>query len=254
VGWVMFISSCDMSDWLGLANGGFHDNAANGYTNVPTAWQVAGTGDFNGDGIADILWRNSTSGDMSDWLGLANGGFHDNAANGYTNVPLAWQVAGAGDFNGDGYADILWRNTTTGAMTDWLGLANGGFHDNAANAYTRVPLAWQVAGVGDFNGDGSSDILWRNSSTGAMSDWTGMSNGGFHDNAANAYTNVPTSWHVAAIGDYNGDAIDDILWRNDNGNMTDWLGAANGGFVDNGANAYTNVPTSWHVMPTAELT
>jgi hypothetical protein len=27
---------------------------------VPTVWSVAGTGDFNGDGIGDILWRDSS--------------------------------------------------------------------------------------------------------------------------------------------------------------------------------------------------
>jgi len=32
-----------------------------------------------------------------------------------------------------------------GAMTDWLGLANGGFQDNAANGYTNVPTSWHVA-------------------------------------------------------------------------------------------------------------
>ena len=243
----------NMTDWLGLANGGFQDNAANAFTNVPTNWVVAGTGDFNGDGHADILWRNTTTGDMTDWLGLSNGGFHDNAANGFTNVPLGWQVAGTGDFNGDGIDDILWRNTSTGVITDWLGLPNGGFQDNAANGSTSVPLTWQVAGVGDFNGDGRADILWRNSSTGAVTDWLGLSNGGFQDNAANAFTNVPTSWHVAAIGDYNGDANDDILWRNDDGRMTDWLGLSNGGFQDNAANSFTSVPTSWHVQPQETL-
>ncbi|KAK6020145.1 type I secretion target GGXGXDXXX repeat-containing domain protein, partial [Ostertagia ostertagi] len=30
---------------------------------------------------------------------------------------------------------------------------------------------WQVADVGDYNGDGKSDILWRNSSTGAVAEW-----------------------------------------------------------------------------------
>jgi hypothetical protein len=238
-----------MSDWLGVANGGFQDNAANGYTNVPLAWQVAAVGDFDGDGRADILWRNTSTGDMSDWLGLLNGGFHDNAANGYTNVPTAWHVAGTGDFNGDGRADILWRNTTTGAMTDWLGLGNGGFQDNAANGYTIVPTAWQIAGVGDFNGDGHADILWRNSTSGDMSDWLGLSNGGFQDNAANGYTNVPLAWQVAAVGDYNGDGRADILWRNSGtAATTDWLGLSNGGFLDNSANFYNHVPNSWHAF------
>jgi len=242
-----------MSDWLGLSNGALQDNAAYALTNVPTAWQIAGTGDFNGDGDSDILWRNTSTGAMTDWLGLANGGFQDNAANGYTIVPSAWKIAGVGDFNGDGRADILWRNTTTGDMSNWLGLLNGGFKDNAANGFINVPMAWQVAGVGDFNGDGRNDILWRNTTTGAMTDWLGLLNGGFQDNAPNGYTIVPVSWQVAGVGDFNGDGRADILWRNTTtGDISNWLGLPNGGFQDNAANGYTNVPLAWQVAAVAD--
>jgi hypothetical protein len=217
---------------------------------VPTSWHVAGTGDFNGDGRDDILWRND-DGRMTDWLGASNGGFFDNVANASDSVPTSWHAAAIGDFNGDGRDDILWRNDD-GRMSDWLGATNGGFFDNAANAYTSVPTGWQVAAVGDFNGDGRDDILWRNDD-GRMSDWLGASNGGFFDNAHNAYETVPTTWHVASVGDFNGDGRDDILWRNDDGRMSDWLGATNGGFFDNAANAYTSVPTNWHVEPQASI-
>ncbi len=34
--------------------------------------------------------------------------------------PLAWRMAGTGDFNGDGQTDLLWENTTTGEHEIWL--------------------------------------------------------------------------------------------------------------------------------------
>ena len=49
-------------------------------------------------------------------------------------------------------------------------------------------------------------------------------------------------------GDFNGDGRDDILWRSDSGQLSDWLGTASGGFVTNDANAFNNVPTNWHVQ------
>ncbi|WP_114227714.1 M10 family metallopeptidase C-terminal domain-containing protein, partial [Sphingomonas sediminicola] len=114
-----------VTNWLGEANGNFAGNAGNSYNNPGPGWTVAGTGDFNGDGHADILWRN-TNGDVTNWLGTATGNFTGNAANSYNNPGAGWTVAGIGDFNGDGHADILWRNTN-GDVTNWLGTANGNF-------------------------------------------------------------------------------------------------------------------------------
>ena len=234
-----------MSDWLGQANGGFVGNDANAFTTVATDWTIVGTGDFNGDGRDDILWR-SNAGQLSDWLATGNGGFVANDAAALTIVPTSWSVVGVGDFNGDGHDDILWRSAS-GQLSDWLGQANGGFVGNDANAFAAVPTNWHVAGVGDFNGDGRDDILWR-SDAGQMSDWLGQPNGGFTPNDANAFATVPTNWHIVGTGDFNGDGRDDILWRSDAGQLSDWLGQANGGFVGNDANAFTTVPTSWTVV------
>jgi len=238
-----------LSDWLANANGGFAGNDGNAYGTVPTSWKMAGTGDFNGDGRSDILWRNS-DGSLSDWLANSNGGFAANDANAFTKVATSWHVVSTGDFNGDGREDLLWRSDS-GALSDWLANANGGFASNDANAYTTVSTSWKVAGTGDFNGDGREDILWR-SDSGALSDWLANANGGFTSNDANAYATAPISWHIAGTGDFNGDGREDILWRSDSGALSDWLANANGGFTSNDANAYTTAPTNWHIAGTGD--
>ena len=73
-----------------------------------TTWSVVGTGDFNGDGKGDILWRNTT-GDIGIWF--MNGAIVSRPSD-LGNVPTNWSVVGTADFNGDGKADILWRNTS----------------------------------------------------------------------------------------------------------------------------------------------
>ena len=238
-----------LSNWLGVANGGFTPNDANAAAMVPTDWQVVGTGDFNGDGRDDILWRND-NGTVSNWLGTAAGGFTPNDANATRFVPTDWHVVGTGDFNGDGRDDILWRNND-GTVSDWLGQANGGFILNDAAALTVVPTAWFVAGTGDFNGDGRDDILWRNDD-GQLSNWLGQADGGFTPNNANAAASVSTAWQIVGTGDFNGDGRDDILWRNNDGTLSNWLGQANGGFVANDANAAAFVPTAWTVVATGD--
>src|SRR5437016_8150730 len=89
------------------------------------------------------------------------------AAQGSINVlpDQAWQIQGIGALDGQGKADILWRNSSTGENTIWL---MNGLTIAAQGSVNFFPdQAWQVKGIGDFDGDGRADILWRNSVTGA---------------------------------------------------------------------------------------
>ena len=173
---------------------------------LPGIWDFAGSGDFNGDGNTDILWRNTSTGD--------NGiHFMDSTttllqSNYIRTVPTAWVVAGVGDFNGDGVSDILWRNTATGE--NYIYMMNG--TAIIGEGYVRtVPLTWIVAGVGDYDGDGKSDILLRNTSTGE--NYIYFMNG--TSITSEGYTRtVPTAWSVAGVGDFDGNGKTDILWRN----------------------------------------
>ncbi len=64
---------------------------------------------------------------------------------------------------------------------------------------------------------------------------------------------IGTSWHIVGTGDFNGDGRDDILWRNTDGSLTNWLGQANGSHANN-ASASTSVATSWHIAGPATST
>ena len=71
-------------------------------------------------------------------------------------IPLAWEIQGTGDFNGDGKRDLVWRNTSTGQVDMWLmngtTLASGG-------TVATIPLAWEIQGTGDFNGVTNTTVL-----------------------------------------------------------------------------------------------
>jgi hypothetical protein len=55
-----------------------------------------------------LLWRD-TSGNTAMWF---LNGASVLSTGGLGNVPIAWSVVLTGDFNGDGRADLLWRDTS----------------------------------------------------------------------------------------------------------------------------------------------
>jgi hypothetical protein len=179
--------------------------------NIPTTWSVAGTGDFNGDGMGDILWQDA-SGNLAVWL--MNGAMVTASA-GIGNVPRAtWSVVGTGDFNGDGKTDLLWRDGS-GNTAMWF--MNGTVVSSAAPV-GNVSTTWAVAGTGDFNGDGMSDIVWRDNSANTAV-W--LMNGA-KIVTAGGLGNVP-AWSIVQTGDYNGDGKSDLLWRDSAGNTAIWF-------------------------------
>jgi len=135
---------------------------------APSAsWHIVGSGDFDGDGKSDLLWR-TDSGNLAVWeMDGTQIKSADYTTTGGTiaGAPGAnWHIVDTGDFNGDGKSDLLWR-TDAGQVAIW---EMDGAKILAAD-YTKMegsnvgsPGAnWHLLGASDYNGDGKSDLLWQ---------------------------------------------------------------------------------------------
>jgi hypothetical protein len=172
-------------------------------------------GDFDGDGTLDLAVANAASANVSVLLGNGDGTFRP-AVN-YAAGDSPGSVA-VGDFNGDGVLD--------------LAVSNGGYYDSSGvsillgngDGTFQAPVHY-VAGigprgvaVGDFNGDGISDLAVANAGTspdytdGGVSVLLGNGDGTFQDPVSfTTGARLPVS---VAVGDFNGDGWPDLAVAN----------------------------------------
>jgi hypothetical protein len=207
--------------------------------------------DFNRDGRSDLLLRDFDSGWLTNWVAAPSGELSNNGANAARYLTSDWDVAATGDFNGDGFGDIVLHHKD-GWLTDWLGIAGGAFVNNGSNSTAFISSDWHVAGTADFNRDGRDDLLLT-SDSGWVTNWLGTPAGGFVNNGAVATWYFAPDWHVIATGDFNGDDYGDMLIRNDDGWVTNWLGTTDGGFLNNGANASLYFTADWRIAGTGDF-
>ena len=206
-------SSVSVSIRLADGNGGFAPAAipSVGVDGSPRSIAIA---DFNNDGKADFATANSVSANISIRLGDGTGGFtsplNGEVELGFSNNPRAVAIA---DFNGDGKHDFAAANFNSNIVSIGLGNGSGGFTPPAV-PQVAVGNAPQAIAIGDFNNDGKQDFVTAGSSASTISLRLGNGSGGF---TAPGYSevNVGTTPLSVAVGDLNGDGIQDFVTAND---------------------------------------
>jgi len=180
------------------------------------------TGDFNGDGKADLLWNERDSVNTI-YVALANG------SGGWTfepmqqETPRGWTGYGlyVGDLNRDGSADLIWNRTSDGNNNVYTALSNGDGTfalDSTGQRLGTGGWAPFTTAVADFNSDGRTDLIWgyNGSPSGEIEAATSQGDGTL--TMANVvfkggWVSVSGSSNLQpVVADFNGDQKPDWLW------------------------------------------
>ncbi len=180
------------------------------------------------------------------------------------NVPVPYSTTASSDVgdNQGGYCTIdQWRGGTCTAYRIVLDipfsqLGDFVYHchileheDGGMMAKIRVvsdPSVVVAAGTHDFDGDGASDILWRDGA-GNVQMW--LMNGGTLTSSL-PLGRVANTWSIVGQRDFNGDGMSDLLWRENGGNVAIWL---MNGATPLSISVLGVVPPFWTVVGTGDV-
>ncbi|TPW77973.1 FG-GAP-like repeat-containing protein [Schumannella soli] len=172
--------------------------------------------DFNGDGIADLLARNS-AGTLLLYRGNGAGsvlpGLAINA--GWNTVSGIFMIS---DFNGDHTTDIAARDGS-GQLRLYRGDGKGGF-----GSVSSLGVGWDgmnsILSPGDVDGDGNADLVARDHN-GNLWFYRGDGKGGIVGNRIWAGSGWNTLAEIVSVGDWNRDGRAELLGRDYSGNL--WM-------------------------------
>ena len=205
-------------------------------------WDIVTTGDFNKDGVADIVWRNNSTAKWRIWQ-MQNGirAAQNDLAD--FDVSHAWQVIGAGDTDSDTDDDIILSSPDTGYVMIWemenYEIVN--VHSVGANP------GYVLNRIGDFEGDGDVDLLFREVGTNMLRIWEIQNSVLVLERS---FVNTGAGYNPVCAADFDEDGDDDIMLINSTTLQEKWFevmnfarisqkfGALNAGFTFLGCGDY----------------
>lgn len=223
-------SNHDMFLYRGNGSSGFSSSAQIG--NNWSAYDILlSPGDFSGDGYADVLARHSGNHNLYLFEGNGASGFKSGAIQAGTGWGDYDQIFSAGDFDDDGYADVIARHTPTQDLYLYPGDGSGGFKSYRKTIGNNWSAYDTILSPGDFNGDRYPDVIARNAGDHDLYYFQGNGSTGFQAGPTKIGDNWSGMDTILSPGDFDGDGTADVIARNSSSHdLFLYRGNGSGGF------------------------
>jgi sugar lactone lactonase YvrE len=188
--------------------------------NSSSGYGLIATGDFNGDGIPDLVTTNYFDpGGFTVFLGKGDGTFRATPTSPTLDYfPTSMVI---GDFNGDGLLDLAFSDLN--GIEIFLGNGDGTFKETSASP---ISVNGELFGLsaGDFNHDGKLDLAGYDSSSMRIDLLLGAGDGTFAVNYTGPnFGQSAASPLAVAEADFNGDGVPDLALLTANATASDVL-------------------------------
>ena len=187
-------------------------------SNIITALPDSVTGDLNGDGRADIVMSiteagHSAEGATGAWLIQKD---QTPVWGDLSTRNSGWEIFGTGKTAAGKNTDDVYIRSNSNIIGAWTTGDDGKV--NGWETLGEFSSDAQILGLGDFNGNGQSDLLLRNINGAVGCFFTGGEKSGWK-----YFQSLGNEWKLSAIGDLNGDGRDDVVLKHDAGFAGSWL-------------------------------
>jgi hypothetical protein len=206
---VLFTQGGAADVYTAPSNGSAFGARVKGHDFFSLTGEVPLTGDVDGDGRADII--TFTRGSAADvYVALSTGTGFGPAAKWHDFFAVNAEIPAVGDVDGDGRADII--TFTRGTAADvYVALSTGSGFAPSAKWHDFFAVNAERPAVGDFDGDGRTDIVTFTGGP-AGDVYVALSSGA-------AFIGTGAKWHdhfavgdeLAGAADVNGDGRDDVI-------------------------------------------
>jgi len=182
--------------------------------------------DLNGDGRADIVMTITESGHGAEgatgaWLIQSD---QTPVWGDLSQRNAGWEIFGMGVTDAGKATDDVYVKSSDNVIGAWVTDDTG--HVTGWETVGQFDADTQILGLGDFNGDGQTDLLLRNVNGAVGCYFTGGETTGW-----NYFQSLGDEWHLDAIGDLNGDGRSDVVLSHDAGFAGSWLTQGDGTVV-----------------------